>query len=78
MKEKSKKDKARFGAYIALIIIGTIAGLIALFYGLGILFKILAPVVLGAFFAYILNPLVHFLETKPPACRCLGPHLPRG
>ncbi len=65
MKEKSKKDRARFGAYIALIIIGVIAGLIALFYGLGILFKILAPVVLGAFFAYILNPLVHFLETKP-------------
>ncbi len=65
MKEKSKKDKARFGAYIALIVIGTIAGLIALFYGLSALLKILAPVVAGAAFAYVLNPLVNFLEKKP-------------
>ncbi len=65
LKRKSKKEKAKFGACIALIILGTIAGLIALFFGLGWLFKILAPVVLGAVFAYILNPLVHFLEAKP-------------
>ena len=65
MKDKSKKEKARFGACIALIIIGTIAGLIALFYGVGVLFRILAPVVMGAVLAYILNPLVNFLEKKP-------------
>lgn len=65
MKEKSKKEKVRFGAWMALIVIGVIAGLIALFYGLGALFKILAPVVTGAVFAYIVNPLVHFLEVKP-------------
>ncbi len=64
-KEKSKKEKARYGAYIALIILGAIAALVALFYGIGALFNILAPVVVGAVFAYILNPLVHFLETKP-------------
>ncbi len=64
-KENTKKEKARFGAYIALIILGAIAAIIALFYGLGALFNILAPVVVGAVFAYILNPLVHFLETKP-------------
>ena len=34
MKEKSKKEKVRFGAWMALIVIGVIAGLIALFYGL--------------------------------------------
>lgn len=65
MKENNKKEKARYGAYIALIVIGTIVGLIALFYGLSAVLKVLAPVVTGAAFAYVLNPLVKFLEKKP-------------
>ena len=59
---KTKKEKARFGACIALIIIGTVIGLIAIFYGAGVLMNILSPVVIGAVLAYVMNPLTNTLE----------------